>query len=192
MALSPYLGDVNYLGAGPMVRVHAPAHGGYRGGGFALQPTPLQAAAMDRANRAAAAVRPDTPGSPSRDAALIPAAWPVFAFTSATGLNSIVQTMNPQTAMRGQRIFATVLRSGASAAATAPLIQFLQIGMKPIITTADGVPIEALNQTTFDMNVLLPPTEPGVVYSLTMRLPVALGAGDTITVICGIHGSAVL
>lgn len=189
MPLSPYLGDVNYLGAGPMVRVHggAPARG-Y--GGFT--PTPLQAAAQARANQAAAAVRPDNPGSPSRDAALIPAAWPVFAFTNATGTNSIVQTMNPQTSMRGQRIFATVLRSGASAAATAPLIQFLQIGMKPIITTADGVPIEALNQTAFDMNVLLPPTQPGVLYSLTMRLPVALGAGDTITVICGVHGSAVL
>jgi hypothetical protein len=183
MALDVNIGydsGVSYLGAG-RPRMHQSAPRG-----------PLASAAYARANRVAAAVRPDIPGTPHMDAAILPAAFPVVTFALADGINSKSVTMNPQTAFRGQRLFATVLRNGASAALTAPLLTVLLVGQKPVIVTPDGVPLEALAQTAYDMNVLFPPSQPGVLYQATLRLPVALTTTDTITVIFGIHGSAVL
>lgn len=100
--------------------------------------------------------------------------------------------MNIQTAFRGRRLTVTVLRSGASAALTAPLMTLLQVGMKPVLASPDGVAIEALGQSGFDNNLLLPPTQPGTIYTLQLRLPVALTGTDTITCIVGLTGSAVL
>ena len=151
-----------------------------------------QNARAQRLQRAEQDLIPDVPGAPARDAALLPVAWPVFSFALATGTNIIQLPMNPQTAFRGRRIVATVLRNGASAALTAPVITLLQVGMKPILATPDGVPLEALAQTGFDNNLLFPPTTPGTLYTLGLRLPIALTGTDTITVIVGLTGSAVL
>ena len=71
------------------------------------------------APRRAAAVTPDQPGAPSRRLGLYPAAFPTVSFALADGTNSKQVTMNPQTAFKGQRIFAQVIRNGASASLTA-------------------------------------------------------------------------
>ena len=149
-------------------------------------------AASDRANRAAQFVRPDIQGVPQRDAALLPAAFPVFSFALATGTNIVQQTMNPQTPFRGQRLSAVVIRNGTSAATTAPLMSQFIVGQKPIITTANGVPLETFNQNAFDTNLLMPPTVPGVIYTMNLNLVAALTTTDTILCLVAIIGSAVL
>lgn len=153
---------------------------------------PRASAASQRANRVAEFVNPDVAGSPARDAAMLPAGWPPFAFALATGVNTVSQQMNVQTPFRGQRISATVIRNGTSANTTAPLVQFLTVGQKPIITTPNGVALEIWAQNAFDTNVLLPPTVPGVIYQLGINLAFALTTTDTITAIVGLLGSAVL
>jgi len=145
-----------------------------------------------RANRAAGFVRPDLAGVPQRDAALLPAAFPTFSFALATGTNIISQSMNPQTPFRGQRLSAVVIRNGTSAATTAPVMSQFIIGQKPIITTANGVPLETFNQSAFDTNLLMPPTMPGVNYSMNINLVAALTTTDTILCLVAIIGSAVL
>lgn len=149
-------------------------------------------AASQRANAVAAMVRPDLPGAPARDAALLPAGFPIYAFALANGLNPISQTMNVLTAFRGQRLVATVIRNGTSAQVTAPLIQVFQVGMKPILATGTAVPLEIFAQNAFDTNLLLPPTMPGVTYLLNISLSAALTTTDTVTCIVGLLGSAVL
>jgi hypothetical protein len=151
----------------------------------------FNAAAM-RANRVAAYVRPDLAGAPARDAAMLPAGWPTFGFALATGTNIVTQQMNVQTAFRGQRLVATVIRNGTSAALTAPIMQIFIVGMKPILASGTGVPLEIFAQNAFDTNVLLPPTIPGVIYTLGISLSAALTTTDTITVLVGLMGSAVL
>ncbi len=192
MALNPFVGYAgpNYLGAGDhrggggaFARAGSRAYGG---GGR----SPLAQAAYSRAQQAASVARPTIPGTPDMDAAILPAAFPVLTFALADGINIKTVTMNPQTALRGQRLFATVLRVGA--AYTAPLLTTMLVGQKPVIVTPDGVPLEALNQTAFDMNVLFPPSQPGVLYQASVRMAVALTGTDTITIIFGVHGSAVL
>ncbi len=149
-------------------------------------------AAMSRANRTAGFVRPDLAGTPARDAALLPAGFPVFSFALATGTNIISQNMNPQTPFRGQRLTTVVVRNGASASATAPLLQLLLVGQKPIVVTGSGVPLETFNQAAFDTNLLMPPTMPGVIYTANINLIAALTTTDTITCLLAIIGSAVL
>jgi len=149
-------------------------------------------AASARANRVAALVRPDLAGAPARDGALLPAGWPIFSFALATGTNIVTQVMNVQTAFRGQRLVAQVVRSGTSAQTTAPLMQIFLVGMKPILATGTAVPLEIFSQNAFDTNVLLPPTVPGVNYVLGISLSAALTTTDTVTCIVGLLGSAVL
>ena len=177
-ALPYFIGDEDYLGAV-----------NYRGRQYG---SAMTRSAMDRSNRAAGFVRPDIAGVPQRDAALLPAAFPTFSFALATGTNIIQQTMNPQTPFRGQRLSAVVVRNGASAALTAPLMSQFIIGQKPIITTANGVPLETFNQAAFDTNLLMPPTTPGVIYSMNINLVSALTTTDTILCLVSIIGSAVL
>ena len=130
-------------------------------------------AASSRANRAARFARPDI-------AALLPAAFPIFSFALANGTNIIQQNMNPQTPFRGQRLSAVVIRNGASALTTAPLMNQFIIGQKPIITTGNGVPLETFNQNAFDTNLLMPPTVPGVIYVMNINLVAALTTTDTL------------
>lgn len=134
---------------------------------------------------------PNMPGTPTRQEAILGSAFPLFSFTNATGTNSITQQMNPQAVMRGRRLVCTVLRNGATAAQTAPLITNLQVGMVPCILTPDGVSADSYAPNAVDTNVLLPATAPGVLYVMTMRLPVALGVGDTITVIASLQASSI-
>jgi len=152
----------------------------------------LSAAALQRSNRAAGFVRPDLAGVPSRDAALLPMAFPAFSFVLATGTNIINQVSNPQTPFRGQRLTAVVIRNGTSAATTAPLMTQFIIGQKPIITTSNGVPLEVFNQAAFDTNLLMPPTVPGVTYSMNLNLTSALTTTDTLLALVAIIGSAIL
>jgi hypothetical protein len=154
--------------------------------------SPMTAAALGRSNRAASFVRPDMAGVPSRDAALLPMAFPVFSFALATGTNTINQVANPQTPFRGQRLTAVVIRNGASALTTAPLMNQFIIGQKPIITTQNGVPLEIFNQAAFDTNLLMPPTVPGVSYSMSINLVATLLSTDTLLCLVGIIGSALL
>lgn len=154
--------------------------------------SPMSAAALGRSNRAASFVRPDMAGVPSRDAALLPMAFPVFSFAAATGVGIINQIANPQTPFRGQRLTAVVIRNGTTALVTAPLMSQFLIGQKPIITTQNGVPLEVFNQAAFDTNLLMPPTVPGVSYSMNINLAVALTTTDTILCLVAIIGSALL
>lgn len=185
------LGLDNFLGARRSRShvTHAPAYH-HNAAPSALR----QAAAAARAQRVAALAMPDVPGVPERDAALLPAGFPVFAFTNATGINTITQTTNVQTQFRGQRLSVKVLRAGAGGSQNgiAPLLMGLQIGMKPIVTTPDGVPMETFDATSFDTNLLLPPTTPGTIYKLSIALSGVLTAGDTITCFVSILGTAVL
>jgi hypothetical protein len=176
----------NYMGALPY---YIGAPGAFGGQAFG---SPMTAAALARVNRTASFVRPDLAGTPSRDAALLPAAFPIFSFALATGTNIISQTANPQTPFRGQRLSAVVLRNGTSAAATAPVMSQFIIGQKPIITTGNGVALETFNQNAFDTNLLMPPTVPGVVYTMNLNLPIALTTTDTILALVSIIGSAIL
>lgn len=168
----------------------------YRGGGRASYPRTGAAAsryaAGRRANLAAGWVRPDLPGAPARDCAQLPAGFPLFTFVLATGTNIITQIANPQTAFRGQRLSCIVIRSGASALLTAPLMRSLQVGMKPIVVTPDGIALETFNQNAFDTNLLMPPTTPGTVYQLAVNLPTGVTGTDSIIAIVGIIGTAVL
>lgn len=176
-ALPYFIGDDDFMGA-PRRR---PGYG-----------SAMTRAASERANRAAGFVRPDMAGVPQRDAALLPAAFPTFSFLLATGTNIVQQTMNPQTPFRGQRLSAVVIRNGTSAATTAPLMSQFLIGQKPIITTANGVPLETFNQSAFDTNLLMPPTVPGVIYTMNINLVAALTTTDSILCLVSIIGSAVL
>jgi hypothetical protein len=180
-ALPYFIGETDYLGR----RGGGGRHGGY---GSAMTHS-----ANARANRAAGFVRPDIPGTPARDAALMPMAFPPFAFALATGTNSITQQANPQTPFRGQRLTSIVIRSGTSAALTAPVATVLQVGQKPmLVTTGNGVPIETFSQQSFDTNLLFPPTVPGVVYLLVMNLTAALTTTDTVLSLVSIIGSGLL
>lgn len=176
-ALPYFIGDTDYMGA----RGYGGAYG-----------SAMTHAASSRANRAAGFVRPDIAGVPQRDAALLPAAFPIFSFALATGTNIINQVMNPQTPFRGQRLSAVVIRNGASASTTAPVMSQFVIGQKPIVTTANGVPLETFNQNAFDTNLLMPPTVPGVTYSMNINLVNALTTTDTLICLVSIIGSAVL
>jgi hypothetical protein len=153
---------------------------------------PRALAAMHRANQVARIVNPDVPGTPARDAALLPAGFPVYSFVAATGLAAITNTINIQTPFRGQRLSVIVIRSGATATASAPLMTVFQVGQKPILVTPNPVPLETFSQTAFDTNMLMPPTIPGVVYTLAVALSSALTGTDTLTCIVGLIGSAVL
>jgi hypothetical protein len=189
-ALNWDVGDIEVDDIGARRSRRGGRGGGHRGGRSAYGNRAM--AARNRANRAAAFVMPDIPGTPTLDGAILPASWPIFAFAAADGTNIKSQTMNPQCAFRGQRLTAVVLRSGTSAAATAPLINQLQVGMKPIIVTGSAVALELYVANAFDTNLLLPPTTPGVNYLLNLQLAAALTSTDTVTVIAGVNGSAVL
>ena len=180
-----YLGALPYFIGAPTATIYA--NRGYPGMG-----NPLAMAAQSRLNRAAGFVRPDLAGVPARDAALLPLGFPTFSFALATGTNIINQTTNPQTPFRGQRLSAVVIRNGTSAQTTAPLMSQFIIGQKPIIVTQNGVALETFNQNAFDTNLLMPPTVPGVVYSMNLNLPIALTTTDTILALVSIIGSALL
>jgi hypothetical protein len=190
-ALDDYIGDIGVRRRGGGMRASRGRFGA-RGGGMMRAGNPSFAAASNRANQVAAMVRPDLPGAPARDAALLPAGFPIFAFALATGTNIITQQMNVQTAFRGQRLVAQVIRSGTSAQTTAPIIQIFNVGMKPVLATGIGVPLEIFSQNAFDTNLLLPPTSPGVTYILGISLSAALTTTDTVTCVVGLLGSAVL
>jgi hypothetical protein len=137
-----------------------------------------------------AALQPRSPGTPARRLGMYPAAFPVVSFALADGVNAKSVQMNPQTSFRGKRPVFLVVRSGPSALLTAPLITSLLIGLVPVIITPDGVAAENFGPTATDTNLMLPPTSPGVLYQLTMRLPVALTTTDTIQVFASIQGDA--
>jgi hypothetical protein len=180
--MTNFLGALPYfIGANPRAISMPSAYG-----------NPMTGSAMMRANRAAGFVRPDMAGVPSRDAALLPMAFPAFTFALATGTNIITQSANPQTPFRGQRVSAVIVRNGTSAATTAPVVQQFLVGQKPIITTGNGVPLETFNQNAFDTNLLLPPTIPGVNYVMNVNLIAALTTTDTLLALVTIIGSALL
>ncbi len=187
----------NYLGALPAyvgdMGDDMVVLGRRRGGrGFSSPQSASAMAASARANHVASLVRPDIPGTPARDAALLPAGFPIFSFALATGLASITQQLNIQTPFRGQRLTAVVIRNGTSAATTAPVINVFQVGQKPVLTSPSPVPLEVFAQNAFDTNLLLPPTIPGVIYTLSISLVNALTTTDTLICLVGILGSAVL
>lgn len=185
-----FLGGLSPYGhmAGSMGR-HHPHHSQH--GGHHMM-SPRQSAAHQRANEAARYVAPDMPGAPSRDGAILPAGWPPFAFALANGVNIQNQQMNVQTPFRGQRLVVIVVRNGTSAATTAPMINTLIVGQKPLIASASAIPAEMFTQTSFDTNLVFPPTYPGVIYSLNMFLTSALTTTDTVLVLPAVNGSALL
>jgi hypothetical protein len=137
-----------------------------------------------------ASLRTYSPGAPQRRIGMYPAAFPLISFALADGVNVKSVQMNPQTAFRGKRPVFVVVRSGASAALTSPLITQLLVGLVPVIITPDGIAAENFAPGAYDTNLQLPPTSPGVLYQLSMRLPVALTGTDTILVLGSIQGDA--
>lgn len=182
----------NYMGALPYFGIGAVPYGGGGFGGGGYGGNPMAAAAYQRMNRMAGFARPSMVGAPAMDAAQLPAGFPIFSFALATGTNTITQQMNPQTPFRGQRLSTTVIRNGTSAATTAPLMSQLLVGQKPIVLTSPGIALETFNQNAFDTNLLMPPTYPGTIYTLSLNLVVALTTTDTILVLVGIIGSGIL
>jgi hypothetical protein len=183
-----YLNGLDYMGD-----IGRRKHGHHAHGGHAHAPlSHRMQAAYSRAQGVAQFAVPDIPGAPARDGALLPAGFPVFGFVLATGVNIINGQMNVQTPFRGQRLTALVIRNGTSAATTAPVIQTFLVGQKPIIASASAVPLEIFAQNAYDTNLVLPPTYPGVIYSLNLSLTNALTTTDTLTALVGILGSALL
>jgi len=135
---------------------------------------------------------PYRPGIQATDGALLPISFAPFAFTNALGTNSITQVANPQTPFRGQRISAQVLRNGASASATAPVLQQLLVGPKPIILTTPGPALETFGASAYDTNLILPPTYPGMQYAMTVSLQNALAANETLTALVSIIGTSII
>jgi hypothetical protein len=135
---------------------------------------------------------PYRPGVQPTDGALLPMSFPTFAFVAATGLNPIIQTANPQTPFRGQRISALIIRNGTTAQVTAPLLSQLLVGMKPVILTQPGPALETFSQQAYDTNLVLPPTYPGMTYQMTVALTAALTTTDTLTAIVSIIGTGVI
>lgn len=138
----------------------------------------------------AAAIMPSVPGVPARTLGLFPAAFPPATFALATGTNVITVNMNPQAPFVGARLVAQVVRNGASAAATAPILTDLRVGMVPAVTTVDGVPVEIFAPNAVDTTLKLPPTTPGVLYQASMRLTTALTGTDTLIVLLSIVGGS--
>jgi hypothetical protein len=184
----------NFLGALPYFGIGAPQFPYGGGGGFGGNPygNPMAAAAYGRLNRMAGFVRPSMMGAPAMDAAQLPMSFPAFSFALATGTNTITQQANPQTPFRGQRLSTIVVRSGTSAATTAPLLSQLLVGQKPIVLTSPGIALEVFNQSAFDTNLLMPPTYPGTVYTMNVNLVTALTTTDTLLALVGIIGSGIL
>lgn len=182
----------NYLGALPYFGVGASPFGGAGGGFGSPYGNPMAAAAYGRLNRMSGFVRPSMMGAPAMDAAQLPMSFPTFSFVLATGTNTITNQANPQVPFRGQRLSTVVVRSGTSAQTTAPLMSQLLVGQKPIVLTTPGIALETFAQAAFDTNLLMPPTYPGTVYTLSINLVVALTTTDTILCLVGIIGSGIL
>jgi len=183
----------NFLGGLSPYSIGAPRVGyGYGGGGPGYLSNPRMQAALMRSNRMAGMVFPDVSGVPSRDGAMLPAGFPPFIFALANGTNIITQQMNPQTPFRGQRLSTNVIRNGTSALATAPLLVSFLVGQKPILTTSTSVALETFSGQTFDTNLLMPPTVPGVTYNMQVNLAQALTTTDTLQAFVAIIGSALL
>lgn len=135
---------------------------------------------------------PYAPGVQATDGALLPMSFPVFSFAAATGLNPIINTANPQTPFRGQRISAQVIRNGTTANATAPILNQLLVGQKPVILTSPGPALETFSQQAYDTNLILPPTYPGMTYQATVSLAAALTTTDTLLAFVSIIGTGVI
>jgi hypothetical protein len=135
---------------------------------------------------------PYAPGVQATDGMLLPMSFPPFTFVAATGLNPITQTANPQTPFRGQRISAQVIRNGTTALATAPILNQLLVGQKPIILTQPGPALETFSQQAYDTNLILPPTYPGMTYQATVSLAAALTTTDTLLAFVSIIGTGVI
>lgn len=135
---------------------------------------------------------PYRPGIQATDGALLPMSFPVFSFAAATGLNPITQTANPQTPFRGQRISAQVIRNGTTANATAPILNQLLVGQKPVILTSPGPALETFSQQAYDTNLVLPPTYPGMTYQAQVSLAAALTTTDTLLCFVSIIGTGVI
>lgn len=174
-----------YLGALPPWALGAMPVG--RGGGFGGY-----GGVPSRFRRMMNFAAPMYPGVQQTDAAILPVSFPTFSFALATGTNTITNIVNPQTPFRGQRITSVIIRNGTSAALTAPLLSQLLVGPKPVILTSPGVALETFSQASFDTNLILPPTYPGMTYSMALNLTAALTTTDTLLALVSIIGSGVL
>jgi hypothetical protein len=135
---------------------------------------------------------PYRPGIQVTDGAILPISFPTFSFALATGTNPITNLANPQTPFRGQRLSAQVIRNGTSAAATAPLLQQLLVGPKPVVLTTPGPALETFSTNAYDTNLILPPTYPGMQYTMSISLTSALTGTDTLIALVSLLGTSVL
>lgn len=116
--------------------------------------------------------------------------FPVFTFNLAAGLNTITNTINPQVNFRAQALKVVVSRTGATAAASAPLLVAGSVGIKPIVLSADAVPFEIFTTNATEVNILFPPTRPGMTYSLSLRALAAVTGADVMLVQVALLGTA--
>jgi len=116
--------------------------------------------------------------------------FPVFTFNLAAALNTITHTINPQVNFRAQALKVVVSRTGATAAASAPLLVAGSVGIKPIVLSADAVPFEIFATNATEVNILFPPTRPGMTYSLSLRALAAVTGADVMLVQVALLGTA--
>lgn len=121
---------------------------------------------------------------------LLPMTFPQFNFSLATGTNNVTQTMQPQIPFAGLQPLATILRNGASAATTFPLLNQLFVGPTPIIQTSPGPAMDGYRYDAVNNNLRLPPTGIGQLYRADVGLTTALTGTDTLSVIFQINGQA--
>lgn len=121
---------------------------------------------------------------------LLPMTFPNFTFALANGTNNITNTMQPQVPFAGLQPIATILRNGASASLTFPLLNQLFVGPTPIIQTTPGPALDGYSKDSVNNNLRLPPTGIGQLYQASVGLTAALLTTDTLLVILQINGQA--
>lgn len=101
-------------------------------------------------------------------------------FTSA--INGIRYSARPQRPYRGERLVATVTRSGTTAGAVVPILQGgVIVGTTVQQAQIGDVPLEIFAPAAFGVRLSLGQAEPGVEVTAPVALIGALTAPDTVT-----------
>lgn len=99
---------------------------------------------------------------------------------SATVTN-INYTARPQRPFRGERLLVQVIRSGTSAAASAPLASGIFVGTALQQLQIGNIPLEFFSPSAFGVRMDLLPAEPGIDITFQCLLTAALTSTDTLT-----------
>lgn len=118
----------------------------------------------------------------------------VNVFT-AGGPTVITLTARPQKPFRGERPVSMVTRiaaaTGSTVAGVVPVIRGgIRVGTAPQVASANDMPLEFLDRSSFGVRQMLMAAEPGIDINVDIALVgPALATGDSITVFLTIFGS---